>query len=279
LYFCDGLQAIAIFLKSSSWQMKIALVGTGNVAWHLANAFRQTAHQIVEVYGRDSQKANELAGYLNAFHQESLDFQESQAEIILLAVSDNALPEIIRQIQLTSYQIVAHTSGSTPMAVFENLQNQANFGVFYPLQTFSKTRKVAMREVPFCIEGNSTQTITCLKALAEAISPKVYLIGSDERLKLHLAAVFANNFVNHLLGISQEILRNENLPFELLKPLIQETFSKAIEAENIFAIQTGPARRNDQIIIQKHLQLLESDKLKQKIYEIISESIRSKHKP
>ncbi len=257
--------------------LKIALVGTGNVAWYLANAFMQTAHQIVEIYGRNSTKANELAANSNAFAKENLNFKESQAEIILLAVSDNALPEITAQIQLNRNQIVAHTSGSTSMRIFENLQSQAKFGVFYPLQTFSKDRKVARQEVPLCIEGNTTETAIRLEVLAKTISRKVYLISSEKRLKLHLAAVFANNFVNHLLGIAQEILQNENLPFELLGPLIQETFSKVIEAENIYAIQTGPARRNDQIIIQKHLQLLQNDTQKLKIYEIISESIRSKY--
>ncbi|PKQ68875.1 Rossmann-like and DUF2520 domain-containing protein [Raineya orbicola] len=256
--------------------LKIALIGTGNVAWHIANAFTQTAHQIVEVYGRNIQNTNEFAGNLNALVKDSLNFKESQAEIILLAVSDNALPEIIAQMQLNSNQIVAHTSGSTPITIFDALPCKANFGVFYPLQTFSKTKQVNIQEVPFCIEGNSTETATCLKSLAEAISRKVFLISSEERLKLHLAAVFANNFVNHLLGISQEILQKENLSFELLRPLIQETFAKAMEAENIYAIQTGPARRNDQIIIQKHLQLLQNEAYKQKIYEIISESIRQK---
>ncbi|MDW8297508.1 MAG: DUF2520 domain-containing protein [Raineya sp.] len=255
-------------------KLKIAILGTGNVAWHLAKAISQTAtYQVVEIWGRNEAKVNELAQFLQISCKSNLDFRTSKANIILLAISDSALPQILRQIQVSTWQVLAHTSGSTSIEVFENLRCKANFGVFYPLQTFSKNREVNIHEVPFCIEANSAETQKLLWSLAESLSSKVFHINSHERLLLHLAAVFANNFVNHLFSISQEILQKNNLPFELLVPLIKETCLKAIEAENIKDIQTGPARRKDTNTIQKHLNLLQADENKWKIYEIISQSI------
>lgn len=255
---------------------KIALIGTGNLAWHLAKAFEDTPHKIVKIWGRNPQKVQCFTQTFNIKPQTSLNFQKEAVDIILLAVTDSALGEIIPQILLNEKQILAHTSGSTSIEIFQNYPKVVNYGVFYPLQTFSKNCILRFHEVPICIEANSVWVENQLFSLAEALSLKVYKITSQQRLYIHLAAVFANNFVNHLLGIAQEILNKENIPFELLSPLIQETIRKALESENIHTIQTGPARRNDSNTLEKHLQLLQNFPNLQHIYRVISQSIMHK---
>jgi predicted short-subunit dehydrogenase-like oxidoreductase (DUF2520 family) len=151
-----------------------------------------------------------------------------------------------------------------------------NYGVFYPLQTFSKSREISFSDIPICIEANQSSTLLKLQQLAGTLSSSVHPINSEERKTLHLAAVFANNFVNHLYSIGSEILQENNLSFDLLKPLIRETAAK-IETLHPLEAQTGPARRNDQGVINAQLKLLQDQPEFQKIYSFVTESIYQIH--
>jgi predicted short-subunit dehydrogenase-like oxidoreductase (DUF2520 family) len=153
----------------------------------------------------------------------------------------------------------------------------SNYGVFYPLQTFSKSRKVDFSDIPICIEANHPSNLMKLEELGQKISNTVSQINSEERKTLHLAAVFTNNFVNHFYAIGAEILQAKKLDFELLKPLIRETAAK-IEALDPVEAQTGPAKRNDQTIIGLHLKMLRNKPEYQKIYSFVTESIFQVHK-
>lgn len=252
--------------------MKIAFVGAGNVAWHLAQAFENAHISITEIYSRDISHAEALCKKLSdTIVKTDYNFTDSDVNIILLAVSDDALPHIASQLRIPENTIVAHTSGSISMDIFENIFE--NYGVFYPLQTFSKGKNLNIAKVPFCIEGKNEFVKNTLKTLASYISQSVYEVTSEQRKTLHVGAVFACNFVNHLLAISKTILTDKSLDFNILKPLIEETIEKALTTEHPKDVQTGPAIRKDVKTIEKHLNYLQHDFQKQKIYQLLTESI------
>lgn len=253
---------------------KVSFIGAGNVAWHLAQALEYAGHVVQEVYSRNLTNAQQLAAKLyHATPTNSLDFSQSKATVFILSISDDVLAEINEQLILPEESIVAHTSGTIPIEILAGRQDS---GVFYPLQTFSKSKKLDVQRIPFCIEAINENTEDVLVALAQSISNTVYLINSAERKILHTAAVFACNFTNHLLSSAKEILDREELEFDLLKPLIEETFNKALAASDPASVQTGPAIRNDQQVIQSHLNYLTSFPEEQRIYKILTESIISK---
>jgi predicted short-subunit dehydrogenase-like oxidoreductase (DUF2520 family) len=253
---------------------KISFIGAGNVAWHLAQALEYAGHVVEEVYSRNLIHARQLAANLyNATPTDSFDFSNSKATVFIICVSDDVLAVVNEQLILPEISIAAHTSGTMPI---ETLSGRQDAGVLYPLQTFSKSKKLDVQRVPFCIEAMNEMTEDVLVALAQSISHTVYLISSAERKILHTAAVFACNFTNHLLAVSKEILDREELEFDLLKPLIEETFYKALAASDPAAVQTGPAIRNDQQVIQSHLDYLAAFPEKQKIYSLLTESIARK---
>jgi predicted short-subunit dehydrogenase-like oxidoreductase (DUF2520 family) len=250
----------------------LTFIGAGNVAWHLAQALEDAGHSIREVYSRDIRRARELAHHLyDAQAVHSLDFSGSQAETFVIAVPDDAVFDVLEDTIFPAGSIVCHTSGTLPLATLKRITNR---GVFYPLQTFSKSRPVEVSKVPVCLEASNTQTEEILVALAQSISKTVYLVSSEERKVLHVGAVFACNFTNHLLAISKQIVETEGLEFDLLKPLIEETLNKALAATDPAAVQTGPAIRGDEHTIQQHLRFLKEDPLRQKLYKLLTESIQ-----
>lgn len=250
---------------------KVSFIGAGNVAWHLAQALEYAGHVVQEVYSRNLMHAQQLAAKLyHAVPTNSLDFSKSKANVFIIAISDDGLAGVNEQIILPEGSIIVHTSGTMPV---ETLVGRPNSGVFYPLQTFSKIKKVDVQCVPFCIEATNETTEDVLIALAQSISNTVYLISSAERKILHIAAVFACNFTNHLLALAKEIVDREELEFDLLKPLIQETFHKALAANDPVSVQTGPAARNDQKVIQSQQDYLTPFPDEQKIYKMLTESI------
>jgi len=235
---------------------KIALIGSGNVSSHLASIFTQKGHFISEIYSRKLQNACELAGnFAGTVATDSLDFSESKAEIFVVSVSDSALESVLNQLISPPHAIIAHTSGSHALDI---IPNKKQAGIFYPLQTFSKGKKLDFEQVPICLEANNAATLARLQLLANSISHHVYQFDSQERQILHLSAVFSCNFSNFLFTISKHILEKnkKNIPFDILKPLIVETLEKAfdISPENA---QTGPAKRGDTTIINKQLALLD----------------------
>ncbi|MEM8846580.1 MAG: Rossmann-like and DUF2520 domain-containing protein [Bacteroidota bacterium] len=244
--------------------ISVVIIGTGNVAENLFHALIDAKEvNLLQVVGRND-KALE---YYKDRTKVSSGFERIEdADIYILAVSDKAIPPVAEKV-LNKSGIVVHTSGATPM---DSIITQKR-GVFYPLQTFTKERLLDFSTIPIGIESSDNESLATLRKLGEAISQKVYDINSDQRKKLHLAAVFANNFSNHLFHISETLCEKEDLPFELLKPLILETVKK-LETLSPKDAQTGPARRDDSTSIEKHLELLTNANHK-KIYTLLSEAI------
>lgn len=256
--------------------MNIVLIGAGNVGYHLGKKLHQEGLNIIQVFSRQRDKAKIVADLIEAEAITNLSFISKKADLYILAVHDDAIKGISKILIENGIKdnLIVHTSGATPMSVFE--PTGANrFGVFYPLQTFSISKEPNFKEIPFCIDANNEEDLKCLISLAKKCSPKVYKINDKERAVLHVAAVFVNNFTNHLFKIAFEILSDENLEFEILMPLIEETVNK-IKTNNPSDMQTGPAIRGDEVTIKKHLQYLKSNPDFQKIYEILTASIQSK---
>ena len=246
--------------------ISIVILGTGNLAKHLFDAFKaQKGLEIIQLYGRNQKTLS----YFNTQINTTTDLSQiKEADIYLVAISDDAISEVSEAV-LGKKSLIVHTSGSIPMNA---LPDHHRRGVFYPLQTFSANRKVDFNEIPICIEAETVADYELLNALASAISDKVIQIDSDQRKALHLTAVFANNFTNHMYHLAQEICTENNVPFELLLPLINETAAKIQDLSPLDA-QTGPARRNDRGTLKKHLAQLKHKKHK-KVYTLLSKSIR-----
>ncbi len=247
---------------------KISILGAGNVGTHLIKRFQNSGVTIHQVFTRHIEK-NTNWDNINVI--DTLDLLDKNADVYILSVSDASIEKLAKQLsEILDNQLLVHTSGTIPSSVFAPYSQR--FGVFYPLQTFSKKRNPEWNEIPICIDASSIEDSVLLHEIALHASPKVYHISDEQRAKIHVAAVFVNNFVNHLYHIGEEILLHEQLPFDILKPLIRETAAK-IEANPPSAMQTGPARRNDLITIEKHISYLEQFPDYQKIYELVSEQI------
>ncbi len=244
--------------------IKVVLFGSGNVVYHLAKAFRLANNiDLVQLYRRDPN--NDHLFDLKIKKTSSLK-EIKKADVYILGINDDHIAEFSTKLQF-SEGLVVHTSGSISM---NQLKCPAHKGVFYPLQTFSKNQKMEYKTIPFCLETEFSKDMNLLKTLAESISKNVYEINSQQREKLHVAAVFANNYSNHMFKISKDICDEHQISFDLLKPLILSTANK-LDFMDPAEAQTGPAKRNDQKIILKHLEQLHSDQ--KEIYSIISKSI------
>jgi predicted short-subunit dehydrogenase-like oxidoreductase (DUF2520 family) len=248
----------------------IVIIGAGNVAWHLGMALRSKKIKILQIVGKTADPAKELAGILKTDYILDLERINPSADLYIIAVSDDAIGEIIKTLCLDS-QLVVHTAGSIPLSVFEG--RYKNYGVFYPLQTFTKNRDVHFEKVPVCIEANNRISKDKLIRLAEHVSRKVLYMNSEKRAILHLAAVFACNFTNHMYSVAEHILSKYDIDFSLLHPLIIETALKAASVAPL-AAQTGPASRNNRMLMDRHMKMLEKDPDIRKIYHILSENIR-----
>lgn len=253
-------------------KFKIALIGAGNVAWQLAPALEDAGHEITEVYSRDLAKAIEVTERVySAEAKDDLDFSESKAQIFILAVKDSAIPEVADAVILPEGSILVHTSGTMPLDILG--YSSASFtGIFYPLQSFTKGKKIEMDEVPFLLETEDEETLQKLKKLAKSLSPLVYTVRSKDRKAIHIAAVFASNFSNHMIRIAEEIMRRQGLDFEMLKPLIIETISKSLQIGAKKA-QTGPAVREDYETLEEHFRFLNYNEQVAEIYRLISQDI------
>jgi predicted short-subunit dehydrogenase-like oxidoreductase (DUF2520 family) len=249
--------------------MRITIIGSGNVATHLAAAFKNAGHSIVQVYSRDLQNASLLAYHVRADAIDDLELINPDTDLFVIAVKDDAIETIASA--LAQYQKpIVHTSGATDLQTLLNQTQTA--GVFYPLQTFSKTREVDFNTVPLCIEGADEHIAAQLKELAYTITQNVYQVNSAERKTLHLAAVFASNFPNYLYDISQRLLADQQLPFDLLRPLILETAQK-VQEHLPSSVQTGPAIRNDEKTMKSHLHQLHENPELETLYKLLSQGI------
>ena len=250
--------------------IKVVILGSGNVAQHLIKVMKNSSTiDLVQVFARNPKQLNLL---LNSTKVIS-DYQKiAAADVYIISVSDNAIAEVSGKLPFEN-RLVIHTSGSSPLSV---LSNKNRKGVFYPLQTFTKGKDVDFSPIPICIEAENEQDIQLLETLALAISKKKFKINSEQRKSLHVAAVFVCNFVNHLYQIGNEICETNQIPFEVLHPLIQETAQKILEIKPKES-QTGPAMRNDTKTIEKHLDFL-SDENYRTIYKLLTQSIQNGNK-
>jgi predicted short-subunit dehydrogenase-like oxidoreductase (DUF2520 family) len=256
------------------WTMKIALIGAGNLATQFGISLLETGNQVLQVYSRTIENAKELGDRLNCPFTEDLADLVSNADLFIIAVTDESIEFILASVNFGD-SLVVHTAGGVSIDIFNPYCK--NFGVLYPLQTFSKEKRADFSEIPLCIEANSQENLEILKSLAVTISEKVKVITSGERIWIHLAAVFASNFVNHFYMISKILLEDNNLDFELLKPLIKEAASKAV-IHSPETVQTGPAVRNDKTVMNKHLEMLSDYPEWERLYQLISENIYNIHK-
>ena len=247
----------------------ISFIGAGNVAWHLAGAFYEKGITIKQVYSRTTARAQELALKVSAGFTTDFSGIEPTADLYIIAVTDDIIPDIPKKIDFQD-KLTVHTAGSVPVSVFEG--KLKNYGVFYPLQTFTKNRKIELTNVPFCIEANKDKNLRILFKTAQLLSANIHSINSEERKKLHLAAVVAGNFTNYMYNLADEYLAGNRLSFDLLKPLIRETAEKIGELAP-FAAQTGPAMRNNTKILEEHLYMLKENPQLKKIYELLSRYI------
>ena len=255
--------------SKSITHFKITIIGAGNVATQLGFALLKSHHSIVQVYSKRKQSASQLAKLLKCDFTTSVKEINTDSDIYIIAIKDDSIEEISKTLKLST-QIVAHTSGSIDMNVLKPISKK--HGVFYPLQTFSKNKNADFKSIPICLEANDASTLKTLQILAKSISNNVQKINSDQRKVIHLAAVFACNFSNHLYTIASEILEQNNLSLTILKPLIEET-ALQIKNNHPAQLQTGPAIRGDKKIMDRHLKLLSNDKKLQILYKLMSQSI------
>ncbi|PWJ43927.1 Rossmann-like and DUF2520 domain-containing protein [Sediminitomix flava] len=248
---------------------KVAFIGAGKVAWHLAQALQKHC-EITEIYSRNLDTAQELAERVSANATNSLDFSKSEAQLLIISIPDDAIEGVSKELKITNNVLVVHTSGAKPREIFDPFFEKN--GVFYPLQTFSKEKEVDFLNIPFCLDAKQTQDLENLKNLADLLSKKVYKMTSEQRGNLHVAAVFANNFVNHFLTIAENQLAKANLPLEILENLVRETIDKAFDIGPSNA-QTGPAIRGDKQTIQQHLKRIEEESRKE-LYQKLSKDIQ-----
>ncbi len=249
------------------------IIGAGKLATHLSETLKINGYSIRQVYSRTAQSAKPLADKLNTRFTVQPKEIEADADIYIVAVKDSAYNDLLPQINFGK-ALVVHCSGSLPLSLLGKYAE--NTGVLYPLQTFSKNREVNFQEIPVFVEANSLQNEAVLLEITRKISGKVSVLDSEKRKFLHIAAVFACNFVNHLYTISSEILKNEDIPFEVLKPMILETAQK-VQVIHPFDAQTGPAIRFDENIISAHLNDLRGLNDYAELYSSISRSIFEHH--
>jgi len=249
--------------------MRITIIGSGNVATHLAAAFKNAGHRIMQVYSRNMQNAALLAYHVGAEAIDDLKQVNPETDLFVISVKDDAIASVAGE--LAQYQkLTVHTSGATDLETLSAIIPKA--GVFYPLQTFSKTREVDFWTVPLCIEGVNEEITRDLEELGQTISNNVNRISSGQRRVLHLAAVFACNFPNYLYDIARQLLEKDQMGFDLLKPLILETAQK-IQNNLPADVQTGPAVREDEKTMTAHLQMIDNEPYLKQIYELLSQGI------
>ncbi len=253
--------------------MKVVFVGSGNLATHLATALHEKGICISQVYSRTTSNAKMLAEKLQTTYTDDPDQIVQDADIYFYALKDDALAEFLKKVNLPD-AIHVHTSGSVSISIFRELTY--NYGVFYPVQTFTKDKLVDFSTTPICIEAANSLVEEELIQLAELLTNKIYNINSEQRKVIHLAAVFACNFSNYMYDASAEILNDAGLNFEILKPLISETADK-IRTLTPYNAQTGPAVRFDKNIMDKQIAILKPYPALKKIYKLISKNIYLRH--
>ncbi|MBT8394812.1 MAG: DUF2520 domain-containing protein [Flavobacteriaceae bacterium] len=249
--------------------ISVIILGSGNVATHLFKAFNKADKITVKQWFSRTQHSIEQFKDKVEITNNYDDLKE--ADVYILAVSDDAIHEVSAKLTVTN-KFIVHTSGAMTL---HEMDKKNDRGVFYPLQTFSKDVEMDFANVPFCLEVENKSNMQILNSLCEAIGSKYYRVNSEQRSSLHLAAVFVNNFVNQLYRTAHEITESTSVDFNILKPLIIET-AKKIENLSPYRAQTGPAKRHDKKTIKKHMKLLQNDQHKE-IYDLLTKVIQRTH--
>ncbi|WP_291097390.1 MULTISPECIES: Rossmann-like and DUF2520 domain-containing protein [unclassified Flavobacterium] len=250
--------------------IKIVIIGSGNVAQHLINAFSKSDEiEITQVFSRRKESVVPLLDSSKITD----NFNDlAEADLYIIAVSDDAIKTVSSQLPFEN-RLVVHTSGSVPL---DSLDKKNRRGIFYPLQTFTKNVEVDFRPIPICLESENESDFDLLEKVAQSISNNAFKSDEKQRKALHISAVFVNNFVNLMYQIGNEICEENKVPFEILKPLILETVNKVMTLSPKEA-QTGPAKRNDKQTIEAHLDFL-SNENHATIYKILTQSIQNNGK-
>ncbi len=245
------------------------MVGAGNVATHISRHLHSAGHRIECIFSRTRESAERLAGELGSLAVTDPDLLPRKADFYIICVPDHAVAEVAAGLK-GHEGIMLHTAGAVTMEVFEGLTHE--YGVLYPLQSLSRERNIAGVHIPFLVEASSSKALEGIKGLAHSISERVEASDSQTRLKVHLAAVFTNNFSNHMVNVAQQIMEMAGCNPQLLGPLLEETFQKLREMDAQSA-QTGPAVRGDQASMNKHIELLKDHPEWEKMYTFISRDI------
>jgi predicted short-subunit dehydrogenase-like oxidoreductase (DUF2520 family) len=250
----------------------VSFIGAGNVASHLATGLFKKGMNIHQVWSRNSKNSVALASQVNAEVCEDLSQIKTNTDLFIISVKDDAMEHVLKQLP-ASIPAIVHTSGSLPIQLLEGLSQ--NTGVLYPLQSFNKDEVLDWNTIPICIEASNTDFSNRLSELAQLLSAHVEYVESAQRVQLHIAAVFANNFTNYLFSMAYELVAQQNIPFSLLTPLIRQT-AERLGNSDPFLLQTGPARRNDTELIKKHIALLSSNPEAAELYDFITQKIIKK---
>lgn len=257
-------------MKTETKKIRIVIIGAGNVGYHLATALHESPHEIIQIFSRSAARFSDLQHLKSIHFITNLAELNMTADLYILAVSDTAIQTVSEQLPPLPHAIITHTSGATSMQV---LQKHENYGIFYPLQTFTRHKKPIFSEIPFILDSNKKEWTPKLNLVARFLSENIYFLNDSQRQTLHLAAVFANNFTNHILHIANDICEKNEVDFRILHPLIAETFEK-IKQHSPADIQTGPAKRNDEKTISAHLDLLSNQKKFSDVYRLVTKSIQ-----
>lgn len=250
----------------------ITIIGSGNVATHLAKALHAAGHQIVQIWSREYDHAEALANQVFAEPIDRLNLLYPTADVYILAVTDDALFDLALDLRLRD-ALVLHTAGSVSLRVLQPISRKN--GVIWSPQTFIRDIPMDYSQLPFCIEGSSPEVEDAIRDLLQPVSQHIFRVDTDQRQWLHLAAVMTNNFGNAINALAQDILQQHNIPFEILHPLITMTAEK-IKQGGLWQQQTGPARRRDQKTIDNQRRLIADDEQLLKIYDLLTETIQDK---
>ena len=250
---------------------KIIIAGSGRVAWQLGKRLQARGLPVAQIVSRTAAHARSLAGELNTQWTDDWSAVLPDADWVLIAVRDDAIGEVGRALApLVPHALVTHTSGATPGIILQPYFRRS--GVFYPLQSFSYEHSPVWSKIPFCVDAQADDDVLFLNKIARKIGKLVYRVNDEQRSALHVAAVFANNFVNHCFTIAEKLLDEKDLPFEMLHPLMEETLAKALR-DSPARMQTGPALRGDMDTVKRHLKLLKKHRDWQELYEKLTSSI------
>ena len=251
--------------------MKVTLIGAGNLATQLGKSLKKAGVIISQVYSRTEDSARTLGELLEAEWLTDIKALRDEADIYIFSVKDSVLCELISEVcKGRGDKLFLHTTGSMPMSCFEG--KALHYGVFYPMQTFSKTKDVDFERIPVFIEGNSIETEDVIRSLANKLTQRVIRLSSADRKYLHLAAVWACNFTNYCYTVASDILGEHGIPFDVMLPLINETTEK-IQKISPKEAQTGPAVREDRNVMSKQLELMNGKEDLQELYKMLSKGI------